>query len=332
MKYTDRIYGEFEISEPVILGLINSPALQRLKGVAQAGYQSFWLKPDVGVVRHDQTRFEHSVGVYLLLKRYGASLKEQIAGLIHDVSHSAFSHCIDCVLEGGSEKEQDYQDKIFEDFVRKTAIPEILLKYGFDPEYILDDKNFPLKEKLLPDLCADRIDYSLRGAVFFNELEPEDKNYLLDNLTAENGDWVFKNLESARAYAELFLKLDTVYWSSFPSAAMGRMIGDCLKHALEKNYISESDLYTTDREVLDKVKKFLDKDQRLKLLWERVTNKTKAENNPGDYDVVVFHKSRVVDPLFKENGILKRLSEVDPRWSEIIKEGLKPKQYFLKFA
>ena len=38
MKYTDRIYGESKITEPVILKLINSQALQRLKEIDQAGY------------------------------------------------------------------------------------------------------------------------------------------------------------------------------------------------------------------------------------------------------------------------------------------------------
>jgi len=29
MKYTDRVYGEFEITEPVILDIVNSPQLPR---------------------------------------------------------------------------------------------------------------------------------------------------------------------------------------------------------------------------------------------------------------------------------------------------------------
>ena len=36
MKYTDRVYGNFEIEEPVILELINSKTIQRLKDIDQA--------------------------------------------------------------------------------------------------------------------------------------------------------------------------------------------------------------------------------------------------------------------------------------------------------
>ncbi len=331
MKYTDRVYGEFDITEPVILELINSSSIQRLKDIDQAGYRPLWTKQDVDVGEYDHSRLAHSIGVYLLLKKYNAFLKEQIAGLIHDVSHSAFSHCIDYVLDSGSEQEHDHQDNVFESFIRKTEVPEIIKKYGFDLKYILDNENFPLKEKDLPDLCADRIDYSLRAAVIFGELNDEDKKYLLDNLTVENNNWVFKNFESAEKYAELFLKLNTVYYSGFPSAVMFRTVGDYLRYALQKGYISENDLYTTDKIVLEKVRNFLDKDKKLKLLWERMNNKVKVSNNPTNYDAQVFCKSRVVNPLFKSNGKLKRISEVEKAWSDIIRQESKPKQYFLKF-
>lgn len=331
MKYIDQVYGEFEIVDPIILELINSSSLQRLKDIDIAGYRPLWVKPDIDIGEYDNSRFAHSMGVYLLLHKYGVPIEEQIAGLIHDVSHSAFSHCIDYVLDSGSEKEHTYQDHLFDSYVRKTEIPKIVKKYGFDLEYILNDKNFPLKENNLPDLCADRIDYCLRIMFIFGELNNEDRNYLLESLTTENNNWVFKNFESTKKFAELFLKLNIVYLSGLSSAIMFRAVGDYLKYALQKGYISEKDIYTTDKIVLQKLQKFLDKDEKLKLFWERMNNKIKAINNPNDFDVQVFCKSRVVDPLFKDNGILKRVSEAEPNWVDIIKQELKPKQYFLKF-
>ena len=38
MTYQDRIYGEIEIETPVILELVNSKPIQRLKHIDQAGY------------------------------------------------------------------------------------------------------------------------------------------------------------------------------------------------------------------------------------------------------------------------------------------------------
>ena len=325
MDYNDRIYGEIEIKEPVILELINSPTLQRLRGIDQSGYFEPYFPGTV------YSRFEHSMGVFILLKKYNASTEEQIAGLIHDVSHSAFSHCIDYVLDIGSEQAHNHQDNLFESFVRKTEIPEIIKKHDFDSEYILDDANFPLKEKDLPDLCADRIDYSLRTAVIFKEADNADINYFLNNLMVENDYWVFKNFENAKKYAELFQKLNNKYYAGIESAVMFRTVGDCLKYAIQKRYVSEDDLYTVDKMVLGKIKKFLSEDEKLKLLWDRMNNNVKAINNPNNYDAQVFCKSRVVDPLFKDNAVLKRISETEPVWNDIIREGLKPKEYFLKF-
>jgi hypothetical protein len=325
MAYEDRIYGRIVIDEPVIIDLINSPPLQRLKGIDQAGY----LKPYFPGM--SLTRFEHSVGVYILLNKFGASVEEQAAGLIHDISHSAFSHCIDYVAGLGSEKSHDHQDNIFADFVKKTNIPRILEKYRIDLDYVLDEKNFPLKEKPLPDLCADRIDYSLRTGFAFRVINYNQVKYFLDNLSVKNKLWVFRNYESAKKYADLFYFLNKDYFSSVLSAVMFKTVGDYLSYALSQGYISYNDLYQTDREVLDKVGLCLKKDKKLQLLFARMNNKTKFENNDKDYDMVVYCKSRVVDPLFMDRDTVRRVSEVDKKWVNVVKSGMKPKKYYLKF-
>ena len=323
MKYTDRIYGDCEIDEPVALELIYSDAVQRLKNIDQAGY----FEPYFPGTAH--SRFEHSVGVYWLLKIYGASIEEQIAGLIHDVSHSAFSHCIDYVLDAGSQKKHDHQDNVFDEFVRKSAIPEILERYHIDVDYILDDTNFPLKETNLPDLCADRIDYSLRTAILFGEIE--NGNSYLENLVAENGQWIFKDFESAEKYAKLFLKLNTDYYSGLPSAVMFKTVSEYLRYALSKDYISEADLYTTDKIVLEKIQPHIETDAMLRDLFQRMNNKIGFKNDPNDYAGKVFCKSRVVNPWCYHNKEIKRVSEVNPIWNDILKRESKPKEYFLRF-
>lgn len=324
MLYKDRVYGEFKITEPIILELINTPSLQRLKGIDQAGYSEIYFPAAF-------TRFDHSIGVFYLLKKHNTTIKEQVAGLIHDVSHSAFSHCIDYVLDSGSEEQQSHQDNIFNEFVKNSEIPTILKKYNFDLEYISNDKNFTLKEKELPNLCADRIDYSLRAALLFNESNPEEVKYFLDNLVTENNNWIFKEFESAKKYAELFFKLNEKYYSGLSSAIMFRTVGDYLRYALKKSYISKDDLYTTDENVLLKIKKHLKDDEQLKLFYKRMNKKIKTNNNPKNYDAQVFCKSRIINPLCKDNGEVKRISDIDTNWTKILEKESKPKQYFLKF-
>jgi uncharacterized protein len=325
MIYNDRIYGAIEINEPVILELISSPEIQRLKGIDQVGY----FEPYYPETSHK--RFEHSLGVFILLKKFGAFLEEQIAGLIHDVSHGVFSHCIDYILAEGSPLKHNHQDNVFHDFVKKSGIPSILGKHKIDTDYILDEKNFPLKEQELPDLCADRIDYSLRTGVIYGEIEKNNVDYFLGSLEVRNNKWIFKNFESAKKYAELFSKLNTVYYSGLSSAVMFQTVGDCVKYALEKKYISRGDLYTVDENVLSKIKDNLEKDEKLDLLWKRMNGKVGYSNNPENYDARVFCKSRIVDPFCVHQGRIQHLSDIDRDWKKVVEQESKPKEYFIKF-
>jgi HD superfamily phosphohydrolase len=317
-----------------------------LKNIGQGGYPPLYYNPrSLPLSEISHTRFEHSLGVYYLLRKFNASLEEQIAGLIHDVSHATFSHGIDYVLDAGSEKEQNHQDNIFKSFVKKSEIPGILTKHNFNADYISDEHNFPLLEKPLPDLCADRIDYSLRTGIVFQEITKDDLDYFLRNLAAIENKWVFNDFESAKKYAELFLKMNTLYFAGIHSAVMFRTVGDTLRYALDKGYISERDLYTTDDEVLNKIKQNLGDelrssstlrsarvaDEKLKLLFNRMENRVKFKNDPQNYDAHVFCKSRIVDPLFSENGQIKRISEANGEWKEVLKREMQPKEYFIKF-
>lgn len=330
MIYNDRVYGKVDITDPVALEIMHNPFLQRLKGVDQAGYKPLWVKKARGISIQEHNRYNHSVGVYLLLLKYRATLEERIAGLIHDVSHSVFSHFIDYIYSAGLDT-QNYQDSILENFIRNTDIPDICKTYSLDINFILNDSNFPLKERLLPALCADRIDYSLRDAVILGEIDQKEATYYLNNLLAEDRNWVFKDYKSAKKYSELFSKLNKVYYAGLDTAVMFQALGDYIKHALQKGYIENKDLYTTDEQVLLKIKVFVEKDETLRTLFKRMNGQIHCANNPKNYDVHVFCKSRVVNPLCIYKGMLKSVSDIDPAWGKLVQEELKSKEYYLKF-
>ena len=324
--YQDKLYGKIKIKKPILIELINSPSLQRLKGVDQAGYSKPYFPGSY-------SRFEHSLGVFALLKKFNASLEEQIAGLIHDVSHTSFSHAIDYALSESSGKRQDYQDKIFKDFIKNSEIPKILKKYNFDVDFILDQKNFPLLERPLPEVCADRLDYSMRTGVVYGELKKEEVKYFLENLFIKDKRWVFKNKKSAKKFAYFFLKINRKWYSSELSALMFQSTGQLLKYALKKKYISMRDLYLTDKIVLKKIKKYLPFDKKLALLFSIMERKVPFKIDPKDYDVLVFCKSRAVDPLFLDNKNKKiySLSSKEKGFQKILEKELKPKKYFIKW-
>lgn len=86
----DRVYGRRRCAEPVLLDLLGSPAVRRLARIDQSGVGSV-----VFAAARRVSRLEHSVGVMLLLERFGAGVEEQAAGVLHDAAHTAFSHVVD---------------------------------------------------------------------------------------------------------------------------------------------------------------------------------------------------------------------------------------------
>lgn len=326
MKITDAVYGGEEITAPVLVELINCPAIQRLRHIDQGGLSRVWFAGG------EHNRYQHSLGVCILLKRYGASVSEQAAGLIHDVSHTVFSHCADYALAQGSEARQSFQDDVFHTLVLETDIPDILERHGLDPEYIFDESNFPLQETELPDLCADRIDYILRCAYHYEKTDISVLRGHLENLCVKNLKWCFKDFNSAKAFAELFNYINDKHLSGLKSASMFRTVGDVLKYCLGEGYLSMDDLFATDDLVLDKIEDKAAKDPELAKLWKRMNNKTEVRTGTGECGARVVCKSRVVDPLFIDNGGLKRVSEVDKDFAAGLAQGMKPKSYCLVFV
>lgn len=93
MKIHDRLYNEITVDDPIIESLINTKPFQRLKEINQYGGVNFFF-PD----RYQVSRYQHSLGVYHVLKGIGADLDVQVAGLLHDIGHTAFSHMYDMAL------------------------------------------------------------------------------------------------------------------------------------------------------------------------------------------------------------------------------------------
>ena len=76
------------------------------------------------------TRLEHSLGVYLLLTRLGAGRRERVAGLLHDVSHTAFSHAVDFLF---ASEEQDHHERLKPEFLHRPDLAGALARWGSGP-------------------------------------------------------------------------------------------------------------------------------------------------------------------------------------------------------
>jgi len=289
VQINDRIYGRVEINDTVLLELINSSPVQRLKGINQAGASQYVIAGKT------VTRYEHSLGVLILLRKLGASLEEQIAGVLHDVPHTAFSHVIDFVFPSD---DHEYHEKFHSEIILNSEIPDILTKHNYDVNRILDDSNFPLLERELPDLCADRIDYSLRDMAASVGNRDTIKTYI-ENFTIYNDEIIFKEPDIARRYAEDYLMMDRTRWSHPLEIAYYQILAEAIKLALEKGILEKDDLFQDDTYVYSKLQGTKDFEIRNKL--SMLSPGLTIIDDPDDYHFFVRNKVRYVNPKFS-NG------------------------------
>jgi len=310
MIIKDKVYGEQKINDPLIIELINSPGMQRLKGVGQ---YSTWrlMNPKL-----DTTRFEHSLGVYCLLKKFRASFEEQIAGLLHDLNHTAFSHVVDYVL--GDPETQDYGDLKHKEILMNSNIPSILEKSNISPEKISDYHSFGLLERDLPDLCCDRIDYCLRDSVCYGLIDQKKANQILNGLMVYNGEIICKDKIYAKEISKIFLYMSKVLWSNEIQSGSFLLLAKAIKTAFKKRILNEENLYTTDNNLYSVLANSNNK-EIIKLI--KPIDKGKIiKGTKKDHDFYAKAKVRYIDPKFLEKGKLIKLSEVDKDYKKSYQE------------
>src|SRR3954471_12530327 len=205
MRWNDRFYGDVEISDPRLLALISCPTFRRLRGIRQAGPSAF-AYPFKTVTRH-----EHSLGVHLLLRRLGAELREQVAGLLHDISHTAFSHAVDFIV---SSEEQDHHEHLKPVFLERPDMIAAIGRLGYTPADFFDDSVYPLLERPLPWLCADRLDYFFRDGLACGAARPEQVARFLADLNVIDRTIVFAHADVAREAVELYALMNREWWAS----------------------------------------------------------------------------------------------------------------------
>ncbi|MEK6907327.1 MAG: HD domain-containing protein [Nanoarchaeota archaeon] len=313
MIITDSLYGSFEVNEQLINELIFSREFQRLKDISQFG-----IPPKYYHIKGDFSRYEHSVGVMLLLRKFNAGLEEQVAGLLHDVSHTAFSHIGDWVF--GTNAEENYQDLNHESFLTNSDLPSILSKHSLDYTLISDISTFRLLERQRPELCADRLDFSLRE--IFYRFDKYFHELVLENLAVFDSNFAFKSKDKAREFAEYYLKLQTEHWGEIETLIRYHIFSDIIKYAIDDRIIDYKDLYLDDTTVINKL--LNSDDHYVKEKLNILSSELKFEENSNNPDFILKEKKfRYVDPLYLENGNLSRLSENDLSYKKLLEEKMR---------
>lgn len=299
MKIVDRIYGEFLIDGTLEEIILSNP-VQRLKGVYQGG-ASFLVNET-----WNGTRFEHSIGVMLLIRKFGGSIEEQIAGLLHDVSHTAFSHVIDFVFEN---KNEDYHEQIYHQIILNSEIPAILAKYGYNYENILfDHSKWTLLEQAPPELCADRIDYTLRDMYQNGIITLVEINRFLQDLTIIDGKIYIKDLKTAEWFVRTYYK-EVIDFFMDPLNIYGNdLMAKTIKIALEKEIITLNSLLQTDEEVMNCMQ--ISNDKEVITLLTKIHRNVIVVEDKVNFDLHRINKARLIDPSVYHEAKLIRSSDL----------------------
>ncbi|GAQ44720.1 hypothetical protein AtubIFM55763_008591 [Aspergillus tubingensis] len=309
----DSLYGDHSITEPILVDLLQSSDLRRLIGICQHGVTGhLGLLPKQVKI----TRFEHSVGAFLLVRIAGGSVEEQVTALLHDISHTVLSHVVDWALSKPGE--ESYHEVHKARYIRTTQIPKILTKHGV-PQTVLDEEQYPLVEMAAPHLCADRLDYALRDMVAFGILQLSDAHQVVASLKAfpdavsPNRMLVLGDLKAALDLARAYLVADREVWSNPTHVEMYRGTGQLIGNLVHEERIHEKVLWsTTDDQFWQLLKDIADPEESEML--ERFETEGLVEDNG-----LRLHKNakvRTIDPDVYVSGTeAVALSVVDPDWA-----------------
>ncbi|CAH0003261.1 unnamed protein product [Clonostachys byssicola] len=311
----DEIHGDFTVTEPVLIELLHSPCLRRLVGVLQHGLSGFLaFTPPI-------TRFEHSVGAFLIVRRAGAKLDEQIAALLHDVSHTVLSHVMDwaSLTKPGESFHEVHKDR----YIESTPLPDILTRHGFADLKPLQEELYPLVEMPSPHLCADRLDYGIRDTIAFGYLKLEEGRRILasiqahPNATSPDRLLVASDQDLALALCRAYLAADRDVWSNPGHVEITRAIGDVIGKAVHSGRLLEEQMWTlSDNEFWEALREATDDAGRK--VMDRLKSTTSMPHENGlhkeakvrtlDPDVVNSPSSAAQQPV--------PLSQVSEIWAE----------------
>jgi uncharacterized protein len=316
MHVLDSVYGPSRIDEPVLVDLIQSAALQRLQGVLQHGISGL-----IGVTR-PTTRLEHTLGVMILVRRLGGDLSSQIGALLHDVSHTAFSHVIDYVFDGHDS--QDYHEEMKEVYLEGSDIPAVLARHGYNWRDFLDESRFTLLEQPAPALCADRLDYFLRDSLDLGLSDPDQVALTLAHLKEHQGRVVVGSLPVAQWLGYTYIAADEASWANFHEVGLYELAARAIRRGLDSGVLEEADIWGSDEAAWRKLHTGSDPD--LQALLALVSPNTRFVWDSDHPDFRVSTKLRTIDPDVLQDGRVARLSELDPSFATFRADYLRRKQ------
>lgn len=294
--------------------------MQRLKDVGMnCGCEYTDLK--IFTTKYYYSRYEHSIGVALIVWHFTKDIKQTIAGLLHDIATPVFAHVIDFLNEDYIHQESTENDthKII---AESKEIKQLLKKYHLSIEDIDDYHLYPIADNDSPKLSADRLEYTLGNLYNYGYCSLEEiKKYYQDLIIDNNEEGIeeiqFKSSSIAYDFIKNAFKTFEIYVADSDRFSM-QFLADIVKYAVNHQVINKEDLYSVESDVIFK----LENDYQCSILWHQYKNYSEmiiVKDKPEDgYFINVNAKRRYIDPLVNHQRLSRQYIEIKQMIDEFV--------------
>ncbi|MEC8707177.1 MAG: HD domain-containing protein [Candidatus Thermoplasmatota archaeon] len=218
-RVRDSIHDYIDLDE-LESSLVDTEPFQRLRWVKQLGSANL-VYPGA-----NHTRLEHSIGVSHLVKQMASQSDVpndeislvSVAGLLHDLGHSPYSHLADVLPFGKDHVE------VTQDIINSSQISNIFREHGVDTNEVcnLIKGDHKYGSLISGDVDGDRLDYLTRDSHYTGVKTGVDTGRLVTKMSITDGELVIG--EGGLPVVETFLTsrsimFPTVYFHPFSRGA-----------------------------------------------------------------------------------------------------------------
>lgn len=318
---------------------IELPIMQRLSGIGLlcgTDWTSLYKN------RFFYSRLDHSVGVALIIWNFTKDKTQTIAGLLHDVSTTVFSHVSD-FRKGDALTQTSTEEPTTKMILSDSALCKLMESDGIEPKNVVDYHIYPIADNEIPALSADRLEYmypsglALDGSWTFEEIAKTYNNLTILKNEENKDELGFKTIEMAELYCKKFCMIGHILQLNENKLCL-QLLSQIMTKAVELNVLQEEDFMTlSESKIIEKIESFISKktmsleEQKFVTMYNTFRKMTKVEHTnqklPEDeyFCVSLKVKQRYINPLVKvgtNSQQAKRLSEVSDFANKLIKDFL----------
>lgn len=282
---------------------LHLPILTRLKGIGLL-CGTDWT--DFFSNNFYYSRFDHSIGVALIIWHFTHDKAQTISGLLHDVSTPAFSHVTD-FRKGDSLTQTVTEGENKSMLANSPELIKCLSEDGLALNQVDDYHKYPIADNEVPQLSADRLEYMFPSGAALAGTWSLDKSFSLSEIKSIYNDIVicknennieelgFKSVEIAELYTHRTTDIGLFLQKNEDKIVM-QFLATTLNLAIKLNILSETDFFTfTEKEIIQKLDKVVQKNKNINLankFYEFVDTSTHYKKSEDSFEkFILFYRT-----------------------------------------